>query len=217
VRQRLAAYRSHLPVSWSTVAVFAIVIAYVDGFWVTSLQGAVGAIERNQPPFERWLHDSTLMVPMLFLAVLAALAVTRRWVGQSRREVVKLAAAALLIIGISSFVSIAEVTASSAYDYHLQTRHLGQLHSVHVHPVAIEVGTVAISGTGTCIAACAVQHDTLVTHVRAVGYASVVLLITNLVVVIWVLAVRGGRLWARQAEAPPMVNEPSSWGIPAGV
>ena len=32
-------------------------------------------------------------------------------------------------------------------------------------------------------------------HVRAVGYASLVLLIANLVLVVWVLALRGGRLW----------------------
>ena len=52
-----------LQVSWVTVVVCASVIAYIDGFWLTSLRGAVGAIDATQSPFSRWLRDSTLMVP----------------------------------------------------------------------------------------------------------------------------------------------------------
>ena len=92
--ERRTAHR--LPVSWATVVVCAVVIAYVDGYWTTSLRGAVGAIEGSQRPFTRWLRDSTLMLPLFLLGVLAALALTRRWVGRSRRELVQLAVAGVL-------------------------------------------------------------------------------------------------------------------------
>ena len=47
--------RRRLGVSWATIILFAVVISYVNGFWVTSLQGAVGSLERSEPPFQRWL------------------------------------------------------------------------------------------------------------------------------------------------------------------
>ena len=50
VGQRLHAWQDRQQVWWVTIAVFAIVISYADGFWVTSLQGVVGAIERRQIP-----------------------------------------------------------------------------------------------------------------------------------------------------------------------
>src|SRR4029077_15562863 len=64
------AYRtsSPLPLSWVTVAVAAVVIAYGDGFIVAALHGAVGSVDTSQEPFVRWLRDSTLMVAPLVLA-----------------------------------------------------------------------------------------------------------------------------------------------------
>jgi hypothetical protein len=206
--------RSRLPVSWVTVALCAVVIAYVDGFWLTSLQGAVGAIERNQPPLMRWLRDSTLMLPLFFLAIVGALLLARRWVGQSRRELVKLGATALLVIGIGSAVGIAEVAASSAYDYKLQTTHLqlGQ-HLRHADGVptdaasttsACDAACLALhvnhaAAGGPCDAFCSARQATLRVHVRAVKLASGVLLLSNIVLVAFVLAVRGGRLWLPDA------------------
>jgi hypothetical protein len=61
-----SAVRHRLRPSWVTIGLWAVVIAYVDGFWVTSLQRTVGAFERNQPPFMRWLRDSTLMLPLWY-------------------------------------------------------------------------------------------------------------------------------------------------------
>src|SRR4051795_9048994 len=81
--------RRQLRVYWLTIAFFAVVIAYGDGFWVTTVQGAVGAIERNDPPVSRWLRDSTLMLPLFFLAVLAAVLLARRWFANSRKRLVK--------------------------------------------------------------------------------------------------------------------------------
>ena len=186
----------HLPVSWVTVAVFAVALAYADGFWVTSALRAIGATANNQGPFLHWLRDSTLMLPPIVLAVLAALELTRRWVAQGRREIVQLAGAALLIIVISSAVSIAQVAISSASDYKFQASQLSLTHTNHFStPAAIPV-PASVTKPGACVDLCAARHSSMVVHVRAVGYATLVLLVTNVVLVIWLLAVRGGRLWA---------------------
>ncbi len=200
--------RLHL--SWPTVAVFAAVIAYVDGFWVTSLQGAVGAIEVTHEPFARWVRDSTLMLPLLLLGVLAALSLTRRWVGHSHREFRQLAVAAILTIVITSVVSIAQVATMSVHDYNIQAAQLGQVHAGHASTVATDPGTVTTASGGACTALCAARHATLMAHVRSVGYAGLVLLFTNLVLVVWVLALRGGRLWA----ARTFVDEPADADFP---
>ena len=44
-------------VPWATVLPLAVLMAYADGFWLTSLRGAVGAIERTQEPFATWLRS----------------------------------------------------------------------------------------------------------------------------------------------------------------
>lgn len=191
-----------LRVSWVTIAFFAIVISFADGFWVTSLQGAIGAIERREAPFDRWLRDSTLMLPLYLLAVLGAVLIARRWVGQSRRRLVEFGATALLIVVFSSAVAVAEVAASSAYDYHLQTRQLEQVHQHMGHTsLAAQVAPIG-GGGGTCTGTCATLQATRDVHVRAVLLGSLVLLVTNLVVVAWVLALRGDRLWRRAGRTP---------------
>jgi hypothetical protein len=199
-----------LHVSWPTVGVFAAVITFVDGFWVTSLQGAVGAIEGTQHPLTRWIRDSTLMLPLLFVAVLAAMSLTRRWVGHSHREFRQLAVAALLVVVITSVVSLAQVTTMSVHDYNIQAAQLGQIHGAHASTVATDPGAVATASSGTCTALCAARHATLMAHVRSVGYAGLVLLFTNLVLVVWVLALRGGRLWAEGR----LVDEPADIEFP---
>ena len=201
-RQRLHAWQERQQVWWISIAVFAIVMAYADGFWVTSLQGAVGAIERRQPPFERWLRDSTLMVPVYVIAVLAAVLMARRLVGHGHGKVVKFATTALLIVLLSSVVATAEVAASSAYDYHLQTRHLELQHASHTTLVAAQPGTIVPTNPSSCTGTCAVRRDTFNMHVRAVLYGSRMMLITNLVLVVWVLALRGNRLWRRSVRIP---------------
>ena len=200
-RQRLSERQDRQKVWWMTIAAFAIVMAYADGFWVTSLQGAVGAIERRQPPLARWLRDSTLMVPLYLLAVLAAVLIARRLVGQGHGKVAKFATTALLIVLLSSAVATAEVATSSSYDYHLQTRHLELQHAGHTTLVAAQPGS-AQPPAGTCTGTCAIRQNTFDTHVRAVMYGSLMMLITNLVLVVWVLALRGNRLWRQSVRSP---------------
>lgn len=194
---------------WLTIAAFAIVIAYADGLVVTSLQGAVGAIERRQPLFGRWLHDSTLMLPVFFLAVLAALLLARRWVGTGHRGLVKYGTTALLIVVLTSGVAIAEMTASAAYDYHLQTRHLELQHQLMNHsdliaqPGAVDqqMGDMPMGATASSMLEVSKQ-DTLNVHLKAIRYGSAALLITNLVLVLWVMSLRSERLWRRPDTAP---------------
>jgi hypothetical protein len=188
--------RRRLGVSWPTIILFAVIISYVSGFWVTSLQGAIGSLERSEPPFQRWLRDSTLMVPVYVGAILVAVLLARRWFGRSPRAVVRGAGAAGLIIAACTLVGIAEVANSSAYDYHLQTQHIDLVHELN-HADSAASTTPAASASDDCVGACAQKESTLGLHIRAVTYASALLLVTNILLVGWLLAVGGDRLWQR--------------------
>lgn len=197
-----------MPVSWTTVGLIAVVIAFIDGFLITALQAAVGAIERSQQPFASWMRGSLIMLPMILVAILVALAISRRWVGQSRRKVAKYAATVLLIICATTAVSIAEVAASSAYDYHIQSRQIEQLHAAHVHAVGGNPVLVDATYKGTCAMVCTAKHLTVVAHLRAIKLASGLLLLVNFVLVLWALALRGGQIWLPRASAREQVSEP---------
>jgi hypothetical protein len=172
--------RVPLRVPWKTVVALAAGLSFADGFWLVSLRGAVGAIERAQSPFAGWLWESTVVLPVFALAVLGALTLALRWFGPLPRGPKQVVATALLIVGGGTVAGIAAVTASSAYDYHLQTAQLRLMDAMH-----------AIC-TDSCLAQ--EQHATLAVHVHAVLYISRWLLLTNLVVVAWLVAMWGGRL-----------------------
>ena len=167
-------------VPWSTVVPLAVVLAYADGFWLISLRGAVGAIERTQEPFASWLRESTLTLPIFVFAVLGAITLAARWFGPVLRNPRVVVATALLVVAAATLVGIAELAASSAYDYHLQSNQLQLMGSM---PGMESMGSTAQQ-----------QQASLGLQVRAVGYGSAILLVTNLVLVGWVLAFRGGRL-----------------------
>ncbi len=106
---------------------------------------------------------------------------------------------------LTTGVAVVEVAASSAYDYHFQTRHLELEHQLMGHTqVAASSSSFTQAGTeAACTGLCASVRETFNVHVRAVFYSSVVMLITNLVLVLWVLALRSDRLWRRPSEGPP--------------
>ena len=110
----------------------AVVLAYADGFWLISLRGAVGSIERTREPFASWLRESTLALPVFVLAVLGALTLAARWFGPVLRKPKTVVAAALLVVAAGTLVGIAGLAASSAYDYHLQSSQL-QRWTRHAH------------------------------------------------------------------------------------
>lgn len=189
-----------LDVSWLTVGCVAAAVAFADGFWLTSLQGAVGAIERLSPPFERWIRDSLIMVPFFAIAVVLALLLTRRWVGDDRRPGVKLLVAGLLMVAFTFVVGVLEVAVSSGYDYYLQTHHI--VIAEHLkHPTYRIVGsTPVLVGSATCDAICQAKTATWNVHLRAFWFATGLVAVTNAVMVAWVLALRGGKLWVRRAQ-----------------
>ncbi|MET3920715.1 hypothetical protein [Arthrobacter sp. UYEF20] len=167
-------------VPWLTVASMAVVMAYADGFWMMTLRGAVGAIERTEEPFASWLRESTLVLPVFVFAVLGALALALHLFGPVLRPS-RTVLAALLVAAAGTAVGIAEIAVSSAYDYDLQSSQLQLMDSMS-----------RTCTEGNCLAL--QQQASLGLQVRAVGYGSGILLVTNLVLVGWVAAIRGGRL-----------------------
>jgi hypothetical protein len=211
-KQRRFGYLRDLPVSWLTVALFAILIAFADGFWFTSMQGAVGAIQRSQEPFHNWWQDSTVMLPLIFVAVIVALALARRWFGSSRW---KFAASAVLVIVVTTGVGLVELTASAAYDYHLQTQQIAFIHGSHVHGNLASPATSASTAPGSCDLICAAKRQTLLAQLRSIKYAGIKILLTNIVLVLWILAIRGGQLWLPQRSAKRDLDAEVS-GMPSG-
>jgi hypothetical protein len=167
-------------VPWLTVIPLAVAMAYADGFWMMSLRGAVGSIERTQEPFATWLRESTLTLPVFALAVMGALTLAARRFGPVLRKPKTVVATALLVVAAGTLVGIYEVATSSAYDYSLQSAQ-----------------ATLMSSMGSMGSAAQQDRASLGLQVRAVGYGSGILLATNLVLVGWVVAFRGGRLNVR--------------------
>ena len=178
--ERPGTLRGRLSIPWLTVVPLAVVLAYADGFWLISLRGAAGAIERTGEPFMTWLRESTLTLPVFALAVIGALILAARWFGPVLRTWRTVVATALLIVAASTVVGIAEVAVSSAYDYYLQSAQLQLMGSM---PSMSSMGSTA-----------QLQQASLALQVRAVGYGGALLLVTNLALVGWVVGFRGGRL-----------------------
>jgi hypothetical protein len=192
-------------VPWLTVVPLAVVLAYADGFWMISLRGAVGAIERTDEPFATWLRESTLALPVFVLAVFGALTLAARRFGPVLRKPKTVVATALMIVAAGTLVSIVEVAASSAYDYKLQSdqlqqtgsmRSMGSMHSMgsmgSMHSMGSMGSTHSMGGSMDSTAH--QQQASLGLQVRAVSYGSGILLVTNLVLVGWVVAMRGGSM-----------------------
>ena len=179
LRARLSA------VPWLTVMPLAVVLAYADGFWMIAIRGSVGSIERTQDPFMTWLRESTLVLPFFVLAVIGALTVAASWFGPAVRKPKTIMAAALLVVAAATLVGFAAIITSAAYDYRLQSAQIAQMNSL---------STMAMGATA------AQQHASFVLQVRAVVYGSGLVLLTNFVLVGWILAIRGGRLNVRAAR-----------------
>jgi hypothetical protein len=213
----LATRVSRRQVSLVTVALVAVVIAYADGFWLSAVHGAVGAFSRREPPFQRWLRESTITLPLFFLAVLGAMTLARRWVGRTRLTLVRVVATALLVVVFTGAVGVAELAASSTYDYREQTSTVGlREHANHAGSASATSPTLA-TDPNACVGNCAVKRNALRSHVRAVGWTSLFVLISNLVLVLWCMALRSDRLWARQASRRRVRRRSTQPGVRATV
>jgi hypothetical protein len=49
-------------VPWSLVLPLAVVLSFANGFWMVTLRGAPGSIERTSAPFASWLRESTALL-----------------------------------------------------------------------------------------------------------------------------------------------------------
>jgi hypothetical protein len=175
--------RSSVP--WSAVVTFAIALALADWFWVMSMRGATGAIERTQAPFVDWLRESALVLPLYMLAVLGAFTIAKRRFGPVVRTPRTVVATAMMVVTAATLVAVLGLAASSAYDYFLQANQLNMMDSMK-----------SMCG-GDCTS---LERATLRLQERSVGYGSVFVLATNLVVVGWIVAIRGGRITLSKAR-----------------
>jgi hypothetical protein len=194
---RFAAFRGKVPLPWVTVFVLAIVMAAADGFIVTSLQGAVGAIERAQGPFVSWLRDTAIILPVFVVAVMWAFTRAHRKHGltsPAMRSWRRVVATALLIVAAGTAVGIAETTVSAALDYRLQSQLLEKTAGLHNHTIGGVDGSPTANQAYTDSNWSPEQRQTMALDVKAVGYGSALILATNVVLVGWIVALRGGRL-----------------------
>jgi hypothetical protein len=183
-----AAPGDRLLVPWSTVLPLAVVLAFVDGFCTTTLRSAVGAVERSQDPFTSYWRTSLLLVPVFVLAVLAALTLALRWFGPVLRGRRPTFAAIALVALAATLAAVGVNAASAAYDYALQSSQLAMMQPMH---------------TG-CDALCLARQKsaTLTAHGLAIAYTGMALLVANLVVVGWLVALRGGRMAVAAVDRP---------------
>jgi uncharacterized membrane protein len=176
------------------VLVLATMLSFADGFVLTSLRGAIGAIERTQSPFSAWWHDSALVLPVFVVALAATLALARG--RRSTRELSRrgpVLVAGLLLTGVSTLVGVGWVGLTSLRDYRLQTSLLDSRATLSAHLQSAG----AHEHGGHLLTLAQAAHDkqaTLATHLLGVEQAAVVLLVVNLVLVAWFAALRGGRL-----------------------
>ena len=194
-----------LGASWWSVGLFAVVFAFANGFIVASMQWTVGAIERLSPPFEQWMFNSVVMIPVYAIAIIGALYLARRVAGSGSGKVKKLWVGLGAIVVAGVFVGMVHMALSSVYDYYLQTQHidLGQ----HLrHPLyRVDGTTPVLVGSSTCDATCQAINATRDAHVRGFFLATKLFLVLDVVFGLWTLALRGGVIWvprrARRVES----------------
>ncbi len=203
-RSGLRAVRRRLPAPLGLVATAAVLTAAVDTFWMTSMQGAVGSIQRAQSPLRVWLVSTALAVPLYLVAVVGALILARhRLTGRGSPWLRSLAGMAL-IVGVTSLVGMAGFGVNAAWDYRTQTRQIALDHAhsegiVQGDDGKIQVGSIVVPG---CYGDCAVRSQTRDTHLTALRLASGIVLGTNTVLVLWVVALWGGVSFSRPSGAP---------------
>lgn len=185
--ERVRGFLDPRPARWWTLVVIAVVLAYADGFLLTALTGAVGAIQRSQDPARAWLVQSAVMVPFFLLGELVVVRFVRRRHGVAFRSTKQMLTSALLIAVAATVVGVAGVAVSSAVDFRLQTNLIVAGSAFHDHGV----GT---SDPNSCTDVCEEIHQTLTGDLRGIGFSGPALLAINVVLVGWLLAAFGGRL-----------------------
>jgi hypothetical protein len=186
--ERRGARPTGVRVPWMVVIVLAVGMSFADGFWIISLREAAGAAIRTGRPFASWLVDCTIVLPLFVGAVVAALAIAHRRYGSTPRGR-KAVATGLLVALTGTVAALVMAVSSAGYDYYLQAGQADLVAASHSH------GSGQVSPYDpTCTGSCAIDESTLLVHARGLAYLVPLLLVTNGVVVGWVMALRGGRL-----------------------
>jgi len=180
VEEQAPASHAVTRVPWRAVLPLAVVLTFADLFWVGSLRVAVGSISRSQTPFESWMRESTLSLPLFVLAVLGTLTLALHWFGASPRGTRRVLLTIGLVTGATTAAGLAVLGASSFYDYRLE------LASERM------MGAMRESCTGACVAV--QERATLMLQLHSFGWGSLILVVTNLVLTSWGFAALGGRL-----------------------
>jgi hypothetical protein len=221
--------RSRRPIAWLSVGLFATAMSAATSFWMQSLAGADGAIERSQEPFNSWLRDTALLLPLFVLAVLGVFALAHRKFGPQIAGAKAVIATAVGVVLAGSLVGVATLSANAAYDYRIQSRVLQEAHFNHSTALTGETATVHSSDFGhthlasenACDGICVAKRQTLQTHIKGVKLVGGYLGLTNLVLVGWILAARGGRIESvsrrRRRSLTPAVPATTSTPEPASV
>lgn len=194
-KDRITGSLQGLGASWWSVGLFAVVLAFANGFIVTSMQWTVGAIERLSPPFEQWMFNSVVMIPVYAIAIVGALYLARRLAGEGSGKSKKLWIAVGVVIVTGVVVAMVNMALSSLYDFYLQTQHIDL--SQHLrHPLyRVDGTTPVLVGSATCDATCQAISATKDAHVRGFLLATKLFLVIDAVLVVWTLALRGGVIW----------------------
>ena len=180
--------RRRASVSWSHVLPLAVVLAFANGFWIIALRGAIGAIERTSAPFSTWWHESTLLVPVYVVAVLAAFVLAQRWFGSRPHGLRPVAATIGMVTLAATAAGTLLLIASSWFDFRLQRIDLHHMGAVH-------------PGCDPTCAAARVQA-TLNLEIKGVWIGLLAMLVTDLVLVALVVAFRGGDVVLAKAPRP---------------
>src|SRR5438105_8757292 len=81
----------------AAVAPLAVALADGGGLWLHLLHEAAGATELNEPPpVIHWLRDSTLALPLILVAVWAALLLARAYLARYARGASRLLSAGVI-------------------------------------------------------------------------------------------------------------------------
>jgi hypothetical protein len=185
--------RSAVP--WSAVMTFAIAITCADWFWVMSLRMAAGHIQRTQAPFSDWLRESMLVLPVFTLAVLGAFTLALRRFGPTVSRSRAVVATGTMIVTAGTLAGIVGLVASSGFDFFLQNNELSMNDGMRAMCTSAGCGNL--------------RHDTFWLQVHSVGWGSLLLLATNIVVVGWIVALKAGRLTLSKADAVKTAPEGS--------
>ena len=131
------------------------------------------------------------------------------------------------MVVLTSVVALAQMGLTSVYDYRSQVQQLTLMHHIHNGAgttIRLDPGVSVPAEAPACTGLCSQKQGTLDAHVRGLRLGLLLLLVTNGVLVLWALALRGGRIWIRRGPAttvrpsttttprPPMDATPSFGG-----